>query len=554
MFKAGDQIGPYAIVRNLGAGAMGEVYQAHHRHMGRDAAIKVLRAELTEDPEVVSRFFTEARATAAARHRGIVEIFDCDIHRTGRAFIVMEYLRGEDLARRLERAGGIAGDLPGVLAIARQIADALGAAHALGIVHRDLKPGNIFLVGPEGGDSPVVKIVDFGIAKLINPEGPRHDQTRTGRILGTPLYMSPEQARGAKTIDARTDVYALGCVLFEMIAGRPPFERRGPAEVIVAHLQEPAPRLGSVAPGVPAPLDAVVAAMLAKSPDDRPSTMGDVVARLADAAALLAPTHVSTQILPGGRPAGGRLTPGPAVPIAPGAEASKPFVPAMPIGPSAAPAAAVSPGAGAGPAARPIAGPASQPASGRRAAQVFARAASTTLGNSAAELLTSTDDIAPRPARRNALALVSAAVVVVGGIVAWQLGRSTSHSGEPTAASASPSATASAPTAPASAVPPPPAPSVEIEISSQPSGAEVWVADETSARGRTPLAVTVPAGASAVRAVLRADGHDVAVVALDPGDPKPLHVVLAPSSGPAAERHHHDKAKHAEGGFKAIED
>ena len=128
MFDDGDTLGPYTIVRRLGAGAMGEVYQGRHRHMGRDAAIKVLRAELTEDADVVNRFFTEARATAAVRHPGIVEIFDCDLHRSGRAFIVMEYLAGEDLAQRLARAGsfGGAGDWPALRAVGRQLASALG--------------------------------------------------------------------------------------------------------------------------------------------------------------------------------------------------------------------------------------------------------------------------------------------------------------------------------------------------------------------------------------------------------------------------------------------
>ena len=300
MFEAGETLGPYTIVRRLGAGAMGEVYQARHRHMGRDAAIKVLRAELTEEADVVSRFFTEARATAAVRHPGIVEIFDCDLHRSGRAFIVMEYLQGEDLAHRL--AGGApattSSDWPALRAIGRRLASALAAAHAVGIVHRDLKPGNIFLVSGGAGEAPLVKIVDFGIAKLLHRDGSAHSQTQTGHILGTPLYMSPEQARGAKTIDHRTDIYALGCVLFEMVTGRPPFVRKGPAQVIVAHLHEPAPRASSLAPTVPAALDALVDEMLAKDPAARPG-VDDRRARAPRRAPAGAPGHVATQLLPG---------------------------------------------------------------------------------------------------------------------------------------------------------------------------------------------------------------------------------------------------------------
>ncbi|HTA21556.1 MAG TPA: serine/threonine-protein kinase, partial [Polyangia bacterium] len=325
MFEDGDTLGPYTIVRRLGAGAMGEVYQARHRHMGRDVAIKLLRTELTEESDVVARFFTEARATAAVRHPGIVEIFDCDLHRSGRAFIVMEYLAGEDLARRLED-GSFAGDYAGLRAIGRQLASALAAAHALGIVHRDLKPGNIFLVGQ---GPPTVKIVDFGIAKLLHRDGGAHSQTQTGHILGTPLYMSPEQARGAKTIDHRTDVYALGCVLFEMITGQPPFVRKGAAQVIVAHLHDPAPRASSLEPSVPAALDELVAQMMAKDPKQRPQAMTDVLAQLAEPAAA-APGHVATQLLLGGKSPGS----GPVVAAPAKAVASGPTVAAAPAPPA----------------------------------------------------------------------------------------------------------------------------------------------------------------------------------------------------------------------------
>ena len=542
MFKAGDQIGPYAIVRHLGDGAMGEVYQGRHRHMGRDAAIKVLRAELTEDAEVVSRFFTEARATAAVRHPGIVEIFDCDIHRTGRAFIVMEYLRGEDLARRLERGAGMGGDLPAALAIARQIADALGAAHAAGIVHRDLKPGNIFLVGEA---SPIVKIVDFGIAKLLQSDGVRHDQTRTGHILGTPLYMSPEQARGARTIDERTDVYALGCVLFELVAGRPPFERSGPAEVIVAHLYEPAPRLASVAPGVPAPLDALVAAMLAKAPEERPATMSEVLAGLAHAAGSPAPSRVATQLLPEASAPGGRPT-------------------AEPAGAGTRVASAVAKPAAV---ARTKLLPSEEtpPVSERRVPRVFARAASTTLGGSASEIAASADDVPPAAPRSRALAIGAAimgaalGVIVLVGAIAWQRARSVSPAAEAAVAPASvlPSPLASA----APPAPPPSAPSapaqVEIEIASEPPGAEVLMGDETAPRGRTPFKLKLATDAPPARAVLRAEGHDAATIVLDARDPRPIHVILSPSEARAparAEPRHHAKTKRAFGDFKAIED
>src|SRR5262249_53040048 len=188
--------GAYTIPRRLGAGGMGEVYLARHRHIGRDAAIKVLLPELSQNEDVVARFFTEARATAAIRHPGIVEILDCDVHKSGRAYIVMEFLEGENLAERLERAGSFARDLPGAGSILAQVASALAAAHAKGIVHRDLKPDNIFLTGTvAAGGAPSVKILDFGIAKLVVDDGEGRNKTRTGSLLGTPTYMSPEQCR-----------------------------------------------------------------------------------------------------------------------------------------------------------------------------------------------------------------------------------------------------------------------------------------------------------------------------------------------------------------------
>jgi serine/threonine-protein kinase len=571
MFEDGDTLGPYTIVRRLGAGAMGEVYQARHRHMGRDAAIKVLRAELTEESDVVARFFTEARATAAVRHPGIVEIFDCDLHRSGRAFIVMEYLPGEDLAHRLAGRGSFAGDWPALRGIGRQLASALAAAHAAGIVHRDLKPGNIFLVEKQGAE-PVIKIVDFGIAKLLRRDGGEHSQTQTGHILGTPLYMSPEQAKGAKTIDHRTDIYALGCVLFELATGRPPFLRKGPAQVIVAHLHEPAPRASSLEPSVPAELDALIAEMLAKEPDKRPRSMNDVAARLAEPPAA-APGRVATQLLPGGRASGGS---GPivapaaakaalAAPAAPVARASAaaapapaPVVPARPGSAASAPTRAGFAGGDAGQV------PARPGSAGRDDAQALARAGSTTLGNSAAEMVAAETEVVARR-KGPPWILVGAAAVVVGG-GSFALLRSGGHAEAPVAASA-PAAPAAQPAARPEA-PTPEATASRIAITSQPAGAEVWIGDEATARGRTPLTIEVAANSSA-RAVLKAAGHEPVSLVLDAKDIGARHVVLPAAAAPAppapaaaapapaaalAKPHkHHDHAKGG-GDFKAIED
>ena len=493
MFEDGDTLGPYTIVRRLGAGAMGEVYQARHRHMGRDVAIKLLRTELTEESDIVARFFTEARATAAVRHPGIVEIFDCDLHRSGRAFIVMEYLVGEDLARRLAAGGSFAADYAGLRAIGRQLASALAAAHALGIVHRDLKPGNIFLVG---SDAPTVKIVDFGIAKLLHRDGGSHSQTQTGHILGTPLYMSPEQARGAKTIDHRTDIYALGCVLFEMITGQPPFVRKGPAQVIVAHLHEPAPRASSLAPSVPAALDELVAQMMAKDASRRPQAMTDVLAQLAEPAAA-APGHVATQLLPGGKSAGGS---GPVVSAPVKAAGSGPTSAAA-SAPAAAPVARAVAPAPAPPLARaPHAAPTRAGFAGRDA-QILARAGSTTLGNSASELVAATEHVA-RP--RSSGALIGAVTAFAAGLVVVIALRSGTRSGASSAPAAA-SAPVAAPSAPAPAPPveapvvapppsaPPPAPPVEAPVVAPPPSAPPPAAVSAS----TSVAPTTPASPAA---------------------------------------------------------
>ncbi|HVR03226.1 MAG TPA: serine/threonine-protein kinase [Polyangia bacterium] len=527
MFEAGDTMGPYTIVRRLGAGAMGDVYQARHRHMERDAAIKVLRAELTEDAAVVNRFFTEARATAAVRHSGIVEIFDCDLHRSGRAFIVMEYLAGEDLGQRLARTGSLADDWPALRALGRQLASALSAAHAVGIVHRDLKPANIFLVGGDGREPPLAKIVDFGIAKLLQRDGAGHSQTQTGHILGTPLYMSPEQARGAKTIDHRTDIYSLGCVLFEMITGQPPFVRKGPAEVIVAHLHEPAPRASSLEPSVPAALDELVAQMLAKNVQERPGAMTDVLARLAEPPAAM-PGHVATRLLPGGKASADS---GPVV---------APVVSAAP--PANRPAPAVADGARPG-------GPPPRAVLAGRDAQIFARAGDTTLGNSAAEMVAATGVVGSAGRRLPWLPIGAAALVVAVGI-GFAVTRA---GGDAPAAARAPSA-APAPLATSPVAPPAPAPAAvgPIAITSQPSGAEVWIGAETAARGRTPLTLELPPGAS-THAVLRAAGREPVGLTLDPRDRGARHVVLPAAAAAAPSRGHRHHAKR-DADFKAIED
>jgi serine/threonine-protein kinase len=275
----GEVVGSYRVTGKLGEGGMGAVYSAEHQLIGRKAAIKILLPETSRDEVVVNRFFNEARATALIQHAGLVDIFDFGYLPDGCAYIAMELLEGESLASRIGR--GPMGALL-VVAIARQLAAALGAAHDKGIIHRDLKPDNIFLVPDEQLACGLrVKVLDFGIAKLTHFDvaGPSL-KTRTGAVMGTPIYMSPEQCRNAAEVDARSDVYALGCVLFEMLTGRPPFMPESLAELLAAHLYETPAAPSTRASGVPAPLDALVLAMLAKRPDDRPASMAIVKQQL----------------------------------------------------------------------------------------------------------------------------------------------------------------------------------------------------------------------------------------------------------------------------------
>jgi serine/threonine-protein kinase len=272
-----DVFGSYRVVHRIGEGGMGEVFLAEHIHMDRKAAIKVLRSKYSEDVELVDRFFAEARAANLIKHPSIVEIYDCAALPDGRAYIVMEYLEGQTLGAALERLGCI-DDMLTIVDLSWQIATALQAAHDKSIIHRDLKPDNIFLTFlPEKSPKPVVKILDFGIAKLLHSTV---KATQTGSMLGTPLYMSPEQARGAGAVDHRTDIYSLGCIMFEMATGRPPFVREGVGDLIIAHASEKPPMASRIQPSLPPELDGLINAMLAKKADDRPQTMQEVASKL----------------------------------------------------------------------------------------------------------------------------------------------------------------------------------------------------------------------------------------------------------------------------------
>jgi eukaryotic-like serine/threonine-protein kinase len=305
----GQAVGSYRIVGKLGEGGMGAVYVAHHALLGRKAAIKVLLPALSRQAEVVDRFFNEARAVTSVSDPGIVQIFDFGYASDGSAFIVMELLDGQPLNVRLSQRGRL--PLLDAARIGRQVAMSLATAHSHGIVHRDLKPENIFMVRDhEVAHGERAKILDFGIAKLSTEVGGK--KTNTGALLGTPMYMSPEQCRGAGEVDHRSDIYSLGCMLFHLVVGAPPFIGEGIGDVIVAHLREPAPAPSSRLPGVPGAFDALVLRCLAKQPGERFATMAEVAAALEHLMAQLAAADLATCVMPAaGRPQLGGSYPSP---------------------------------------------------------------------------------------------------------------------------------------------------------------------------------------------------------------------------------------------------
>ena len=293
-----QSIGPYRIIGKLGEGGMGEVFEAMHETIERRVAIKLLHPDRARDREVAARFLNEARAVNRIEHTGLVQISDCNQTSDGSIYIVMELLRGPTLGQRLKERGRLT---PAeAVTMCRQISSALVAVHEQGIVHRDLKPENLMLVSdPETPGRERVKILDFGIAKLTSDSDTGQVKTSSDVIIGTPRYMSPEQCRGNREIDDKSDVYSLGVVLYLMLAGRAPFEGSGSGEVIAMHIYEPVPPLRRLAPETPPELIELCHRMLSKKKRARP-TMRQVLTEFETLAELLGPppSTVSSTSLP----------------------------------------------------------------------------------------------------------------------------------------------------------------------------------------------------------------------------------------------------------------
>ena len=264
----------YEVLAVIGEGGMGRVYRVRHRRLGRSFALKALRVDLARDPILTERFIQEARAAAVVTHPNVVQINDFGTLASGQPYFVMELLEGRTLTRILREEGPIE---PGrCVAIARQIAEALAAAHAMGVIHRDLKPDNVILIRPSGAHM-TVKVLDFGLAKVAVSSR----LTRPGVVFGTPHYMSPEQASG-DPFDHRVDIYALGIMMFEMVTGRVPFEADTYMGVLSKHMYAapPKPREYHAPAGMLPGFEEIIAGCLAKNPDERWPSMTDLARKL----------------------------------------------------------------------------------------------------------------------------------------------------------------------------------------------------------------------------------------------------------------------------------
>ena len=267
--EPGGSVGAYKLEGVLGEGGMGVVLAGVHAFLGHAVAIKLMHRSIEDDPVVSRRFLAEARAAASIRHPNVVAVLDYGLLPDGRPFIVMERIDGESLERRLERDVRL--EATAALLLARQIAAALAASHAHGVVHLDLKPANVILLDGSTDEAPRIKLIDFGAA------------ARAGRLedvallVGTPAYMSPEHARGDPP-DTRSDVYALGVMLFELLSGRRPFEYPDSWQTFRAHMLEPPPRIETATMPLPEAVQALVARALKKRPEERHQTADELIA------------------------------------------------------------------------------------------------------------------------------------------------------------------------------------------------------------------------------------------------------------------------------------
>jgi serine/threonine protein kinase len=274
MLEIGQVVdGKYRVERLLGKGGMGAVFEGHHLLVGRRVAIKVLLPEATASDEGVARFEREVRAAARIGSEHVLEVFDVGALSDGARFMVSEFLDGETLSSRLQKGALSPREIAFFML---QLLDGLGAAHRAGIVHRDLKPDNIFLLARRGGQADFVKIIDFGVSKYQFEDPRAMSMTTTGAVIGTPYYLSPEQAKGQRDIDARSDLYTVGVIMFEAVAGNLPVSANTFNELLFKIALEPAPPLTRDAPGVDPAFSKLVEKTMANDREARFQTADDL--------------------------------------------------------------------------------------------------------------------------------------------------------------------------------------------------------------------------------------------------------------------------------------
>src|SRR6185503_5697767 len=277
--EPGDVLaGKYRVEKILGVGGMGVVVAALHLELDQRVALKFLLPASASKPDLIARFSREARAAAKIKSEHVVRVMDVGSLENGTPYIVMEYLEGADLNTALAEKGSL--PIPVAVDYMLEACVAIAEAHAAGIVHRDLKPGNLFLTRKSDG-TEMIKVLDFGISKspvsiTESSEGKNGVVTKTSEVFGSPLYMSPEQLKSSRSVDARADLWALGVILFELVSGRSPFDRGSVAEIFGAILHEEPPRLRQALPGAPAELERVIARCLEKQPEKRFAHVADL--------------------------------------------------------------------------------------------------------------------------------------------------------------------------------------------------------------------------------------------------------------------------------------
>jgi eukaryotic-like serine/threonine-protein kinase len=487
MIAVGQTIGNYMLTAKLGEGGMGVVYLAEHPVIGRKVAMKAIHPELSRNPEVVSRFVTEAKSVNQIGNEHIVDIHDFGNTPDGEFYFIMEFLQGEALVDRLKRCGPL--DPARALAIAEQVTDALGASHQHGIIHRDLKPENIFLI-TKGHTSDFVKVLDFGLAKLTQGEAKVSHKTRTGSVMGTPYYMSPEQCEGKANIDHRADIYSLGVILFEMVTNNIPFGGEGYGEIIVKHITAPVPSPRSLNPLLPASIEAIILRAMAKRRDDRFQTMEEFGAALMDPEGYAAS---APEIATDGAPS---------APIAIGA-----------------------PG-GAAPAGRADSVVSGQVIFGEVGTDLAARSASmpSTFRHAAGEVAEDDDDLVSmaRPRRTGLIVAAVSAIAMAGGAAYYFSQRS----------SAANTANIAATVAPAQAAPK----RVMLSFKSEPTGAAVLRKDTNEQLGVTPFAVDLAASNAAIGFLFKKDAFRDKLESFVPAESGQVAVVLVANPPPAADK------------------